>query len=314
MLSILHRLFARISVPLWRVKGWHRVARAANATFLKLGQTPVQMAQLKDGTRFLVDLRAHTEWHALYSGQYDDFWVKLCQAALREGELFLDVGGNIGIYAARVARARPDIAGTIAFEPFGPNADRLAENVALNQLDGRVELCRYGLSDAAHKATLTLRQDFQSGSSTGNASISISDEADAGYAQVEITLQRLDDIAGHEFTAPVGVIKVDIEGHEDEFYAGGMATIERDRPIIIAEACKTFAQWKNKSLDAVYAPLVAKGFHLLRRPYQAADRLDTFTRLVPFDHFDEMLELDNLVLCPAEKLDRLAHYVAADGA
>lgn len=253
-------------------------------------------AVLDDGSRFIVDLRAHTEWHGFYSGKYDDVWVGLCQRALAPGEAFLDVGANIGIYSVRVAAGAPADSIVLAFEPFPPNAERLRQNVALNGLDAKIRVLPFGLSDAAAELVLTLREDFQAGSMTGNAAISISPEADGNFERTAIHVKQLDEIRGELGNSAVGVIKVDIEGHEDQFLRGASSTLASDRPIIVAEACRHYYQSKGVSLAMAYTESLPSDYVFLRHSHDS---------LVAFTDFDMLGELENIVLCPIEKLDRI---------
>jgi hypothetical protein len=48
-------------------------------------------------------------------------------------------------------------------------------------------------------------------------------------------VRRLDDLVDLDIEAPIGLMKIDVEKHERECLAGAMATIARDRPVIILE-------------------------------------------------------------------------------
>ncbi|MEQ1689273.1 MAG: FkbM family methyltransferase [Sphingopyxis sp.] len=283
-----------------------------NRVALALGAHPIRTAKLHDGSSFLVDLRAHTEWHAFFSGRYDDLWVDLCVAGLRPGEIFLDVGANIGIFTVRVARNSKVVERSIAFEPFPPNVARLRENLALNAVSERVNVHHYGLSDADTTANLTLRLDFQQGSATGNAAISISPEADQDFETVEIPLRRLDAIAADLPQHPVGVIKIDIEGHEDQFFVGGQETLARHRPLIVTEICKDYCDWKGVTLEQAYRQKIPENYLMFRENMtgrtRARDHLEAGA-LVAFDDFDTLPALVNILLCPAEKTDRIAAFL-----
>lgn len=305
-------IFAGLSRHLWLAPGWHRVAHYVNRTALALGAHPIRTAKLHDGSHFLVDLRAHTEWHAYYSGRYDDLWVNLCVSGLRPGEIFLDVGANIGIFSVRVTRNSGVVERSIAFEPFPPNVARLRENLALNAVSQRVDVHAYGLSDADTTANLTLRLDFQQGSATGNAAISISPEADQDFETVEITLRRLDAIAADLPHHPIGVIKIDIEGHEDQFFVGGRETLAKDRPLIVTEICKDYCAWKGVTLEQAYREKIPENYLMFRENMtgrtRTRDQLETGS-LIAFDDFDALPALANILLCPAEKQDRIAAFL-----
>jgi FkbM family methyltransferase len=72
-------------------------------------------------------------------------WIN---SELNEGDVFLDVGANIGIYTLAAAH-RIGVTGQVyAVEPHKPNAISLMRNVSRNNFRDRVEVLTVALSDA----------------------------------------------------------------------------------------------------------------------------------------------------------------------
>lgn len=288
---------------LWWVKGMGRVALRANRWFVARGATAIRPATLRDGARLLVDLRSTSQWHAYYSGEFDDLWVRLGTELLDRDALYLDVGANIGVFAVRVAHHHRVPGQCHCFEPLPSNAERLRANIRLNGLEEAVIVHPFGLSDAPAHLQLLLREDFEAGSDTGNASILITPDADAHYRRVDIEVRRLDDEIALLDGRRVGVIKVDVEGHEDQFFRGAKAVLERDRPIVLAEICRTYLAQKRLTPEAVYVDCLPAGYAVFRerRPGEARAGRRAADRLVRIGSFDEVGELENILLCPEEK-------------
>lgn len=123
---------------------------------------------------------------------------------LRPGELFVDAGANVGTYsllASGVAGAR-----SLAFEPVGRTADRLARNLALNALEDRVTLRRVCLGESAGRVRMTADRD------TTNQ---IARPGETGPL-VEVEMRRLD----QELREAPRLLKIDTEGHDDAVLAG----------------------------------------------------------------------------------------------
>lgn len=142
----------------------------------------------------------------LYYGLHEFVEMSLVALALREGDLFADVGANAGSYtvlASKVAGAR-----TIAFEPGDEAADVFGRIMALNGIGARVALRRDAVGD--HNGTVR----FTRGLGTMNK------VADDG--EHEVRLVTLDHALAGE--VPVA-IKFDIEGGEDDAIAGARATL-----------------------------------------------------------------------------------------
>jgi FkbM family methyltransferase len=76
---------------------------------------------------------------------------------LRPGDLFVDVGANVGFYSILAAAASG--ANCLAFEP-GPDAfDWLCGNIGLNGVSARVEVRREALGRQAGQVAFTVGQD-----------------------------------------------------------------------------------------------------------------------------------------------------------
>ncbi len=124
----------------------------------------------------------------------------------------VDVGASIGnhsLWFAAVCGLR-----VIAVEPL--DHVRLAENVALNpELD--IDVWPYGLGDRLYTGEVTGAPAHVIGES---------------FPDDGVRIRRLDDADVEN----VALLKVDVEGMEPEVLRGGLETIQRDRPLIFAEA------------------------------------------------------------------------------
>lgn len=148
----------------------------------------------------------------IYTGLHEFDGMMLPLHFLRTGDLFLDVGANIGsftVLASGVAGAT-----TWAFEPDPDTASALLRNVELNGLADRVTIHQMALGD--YDGTIS----FTSGQDTTNQVATSED------ANVQTVLhRRLDALIGSH--API-MMKVDVEGHEDAFILGAAQTVKRE--------------------------------------------------------------------------------------
>src|SRR5688500_6638813 len=65
--------------------------------------------------------------------------------------------------------------------------------------------------------------------------IVIPDRMDEASARFEVPLRSFDRLVEDERLGRVDLVKIDIEGHEAEFFQGAMESIGRFRPIILSE-------------------------------------------------------------------------------
>jgi FkbM family methyltransferase len=142
--------------------------------------------------------------------------------ALRAGNLFVDVGANVGSYtvlASGVVGAR-----TIAIEPVPATFRSLELNAALNGLNALVELQCLGLSDREGLLRFTTSLDTVNHVATEDESI---DSIDVRVATLDEVLQ------GRSPT----LIKIDVEGYERAVLTGATRTLAN--PALLAVVMET---------------------------------------------------------------------------
>jgi FkbM family methyltransferase len=139
----------------------------------------------------------------IYCGLHEFVEMAFLLHVLRPGDLFLDVGANVGSYtvlASKVCGAR-----TIAFEPDPDAARALRRNIGANRIGDLAEICEVALGNWTGDAW------FTSGFDTMNH---VALPEDKGKRRVP--MRRLDDLVD---AAPT-LIKLDTEGAEEDILAG----------------------------------------------------------------------------------------------
>jgi FkbM family methyltransferase len=257
-------------------------------------------ARMRLGHRMLVDLRAPAQREAFRTGRYDDGLLGVALRLLAgPGASALDVGANVGFWTVPLAVRAATLGGRVhAFEPVPANRERLAANTRLNGVDGHVVVVPVALSDEDGTAAMTLREEFAAGAGTGNAAVVVDDGQDDRFETVEVRTARLDSLAGGLGVARLAVVKVDIEGHEDRFLAGAVATLDRWRPVVVSEWNRVF--YDRRGVD----PAARVATVLARLRYRVAGR-DRQGRWRPADGFASERPVDDLVLAPCERLDEV---------
>lgn len=161
---------------------------------------------LPNDTRLLVSPQMKGAFHYIWPGLYDFEEMSFVVHFLRPEDVFVDAGANIGVFtilASGAAGAR-----SIAFEP-GPSAfSYLKSNILLNSLSQCVSARNIALGGREG------RTRFTTGLGTENTVTKEGNDLNS----VEVDLSTLDrQLDGIE---PV-VIKIDVEGYEQEVLAGG---------------------------------------------------------------------------------------------
>lgn len=159
-------------------------------------------------------------------GEYCEHEVALLSQLLRPGQVFWDIGANIGALTIPLARVVGETGSVVAFEPNPYVFHTLAGNVAANNLS-QVRCFPYALSDAA--GTLTVPQvDYNK---TGNFGM-VSLDGSGAKGGLSVTAIRGDEI---DFVSWPNVIKIDVEGMEASVISGLTGVIRRNSPILYVE-------------------------------------------------------------------------------
>lgn len=135
----------------------------------------------------------------------------------------LDIGSNIGNHALFFSRYYQRVYG---FEPNRKTFQLLKYNASLVN---NVECFNIGLSSHDGKAVLAIDPANVGASRVASAPAS----GDTNERQ-EIELMKLDSLS-HIIANPIGLIKIDVEGHELEVLKGGKETIDKYKPLILFE-------------------------------------------------------------------------------
>lgn len=216
---------------------------------------------------------------------------QMMENLVADGDNFFDIGANIGWYSINIAMSRR--ATTVyAFEPIPTTYARLQENLALNA-SANVRPYNFGLSRQAGEFTF-----YYPPEGSGNASaVNLTGRDDVRTAQCQV--RTLDD-----FTAETGVrvdfIKCDVEGAELLVFQGGLETIRRDKPALLAEILRKWSAKFDYDPNEIFALLRGIGYQV----YTAQGG-----RLAPFGTMDaNTIPTNYFFLHPERHAELLRRY------
>lgn len=173
-------------------------------------------------------------------GRFEARFQDFCRLFLAEDAVALDVGANIGV-TSLILSERLRSGRVFAFEPGETVFQLLQENLKNNAVSN---------VDAYHQAVSdkTQRVRFLENSAFGY--IEPDGESDSVSAS-DIEGFALDDLVGRLGLERLDFIKVDIEGHEPQFFDGATATLARFNPVVYFELNSwcLISQSRNHPLD-----------------------------------------------------------------
>ncbi len=147
---------------------------------------------------------------------------------VRQGDVFIDVGANIGYFSMLAAQRLP--ARVLAIEPVGRTFDVLSRNIRHNRLESVVEPVNMALGSRVSTVRLVGTRGPK------NHVEYATDGGDRDLDKVEASLTTLDSLLKNAgAVARVDFIKVDIEGYEYEFLKGAHETISQFKPLMLME-------------------------------------------------------------------------------
>lgn len=210
--------------------------------------------------------------HAAYRNPPNPREMFAWRRHLRPGDLFVDVGSNIGIYSLFALDLGAEV---VACEPDARNYARLLENLELNQYEAET----HNVAVADRPGTLRLTQGLDS-----------LNHLVFDGSGVEVRAMTLDDIVGERRVAG---LKIDVEGAERLVLDGAsrLLTSQRVGLIQLEWASVRSRVTLGHGLDDVSSLLVEAGYGFFRP--------DSHGRLQPVDLAEDTAGRDVFAVAPS---------------
>ncbi|MEP7164305.1 MAG: FkbM family methyltransferase [Ferruginibacter sp.] len=169
---------------------------------------------------------------------------------LKQDDVYLDVGANMGVTVIPAARSVGNKGRVIAFEPHPKISTYLKENVALNKLNNvDIHNCAVGNQNGFIYFTNKFTDDMNQ-VSTSSAN------------NIKVPIVLLDDVV--KDCSNIALMKLDVEGYEKFVIEGAKETLKKVDCIYFEVSDKNFEDFGYTSRD-VFALLEECGFKLFKR-------------------------------------------------
>jgi len=157
----------------------------------------------------------------------DSLEPELCylQHFLGAGQVFVDIGANVGVFTVKAAKEVGEGGLVIAVEPFIETAFRLSNNIRANGYSN-VRIRNFCIGSHTEHARLYLNKGKPN-------SFSVVRNCDAD--SISVLSLSLDDLCRWEKLERLDYLKIDAEGAEAAVLEGGQETIRRFKPIVQVE-------------------------------------------------------------------------------
>jgi len=165
--------------------------------------------------------------HLMLDGYWEMWCTELMLRQIRPGMVAVDVGANLGYFSVLMA----DLVGAggrvVAVEPNPYLATLTERNLALNGFQHTARVERIAAAAAAQDLAFRYRTSNPKNGHVVEAAGAPPHDGDT--AQITVRGRRLDDVIG----GPVDFIKIDVEGAEEQTWAGLTRTLDASPDIIV---------------------------------------------------------------------------------
>jgi FkbM family methyltransferase len=166
-----------------------------------------------------------------------------CRACLSSGQVFYDVGANVGYISIELARIFGGQVAVVSFEPQPLLAQNIAASAALNALRN-VTVFDLMISDRAGEANLYLGSHAIHASAVPRTS---------GAKPMRRRTATIDEMVETGAIPAPDVMKLDVEGGELAALRGAAKTIAEHRPHIVFESDENMQRFGHTRRDLVNA-------------------------------------------------------------
>jgi FkbM family methyltransferase len=204
----------------WR----ERARRAASKSFIVELLKDDRITANRLGFTFDLNLSDNLQRTLFLCGTYESEFLGFLEAEIVPGDVYIDIGGHIGLDAFVVARKLSGRGHVVCFEPSQDSADAIRTGSLRNGLNELITVVQCGLAN--ENGSLVLRTDLRY---LPNDQATRSRYND-GEVVVEAPLRRFDDWASEVKLQRMDVVKLDIEGCEFDALAGMTASVKELAP------------------------------------------------------------------------------------
>jgi len=161
-------------------------------------------------------------------GVYELPMQEAIAASLREGDVFYDIGANIGFFSLIAARCVRAAGRVYAFEPVPANADAIRKSSTLNGMN-MIDVFAEAVGAESGCGELLLARHI------GGAALASAGAPPDLRGRIKVDVVAIDHVVARRGMRPPTLVKIDVEGAEMDVLRGMRGTIQRWRPTIIYE-------------------------------------------------------------------------------
>ncbi|MEV6846584.1 FkbM family methyltransferase [Actinoplanes sp. NPDC051411] len=238
-----------------------------------LRERPVaRSTTLRGGARMALDTKDIVQRYLYQFGVWEPSLTAWLTRVLRPGDVFVDVGANVGYFSLLAAPIVGHTGSVVAIECSPAAYGELLRNLAVNQI-GNVRPVRAAVAAAERELAF---YEPKKGIHSVTTSVPESDDLEPAFTAPAKPLPAL--LRPAELAA-ARVVKIDIEGGEYAALSGLAPALDGARPDveIVVEVNETMLARQQRTIAETTALLTDRGFH----PYRLVNSYRPSTYLRP---------------------------------
>lgn len=183
--------------------------------------------RLRDNFYMLLNPTEHIQQQLFWYGYYEKELRELLKKIVKPGDVFLDLGANVGYFSLLVANNFPSVK-VISFEPVKALFQFMKENISLNNLKN-ISAINTAVGEKNEEKELFV-------SSPNNAGMSSFHQPENYSGKKErVKVVAIDDWFKTSGLPKIDLIKIDIEGSELAALKGMKEVLRDQKPVLIIE-------------------------------------------------------------------------------
>jgi FkbM family methyltransferase len=196
--------------------------------------------------------------YAIYAKDFEVNERKFHNAFLKSGDIYIDVGANIGLFTLIAAHRVGKEGHVYAFEPTPTSYERLMANVRLNRFSN-VTAYQTALSDTSGQVAMTVSLDGYD----GRNSIATPTGGEQFSTELVRTTTLDQFVQEQNLTGNLTMVKIDVEGWETHVLAGGKKSLSAsEAPVLQVEFAEEARESAGSSSMELYRGLTRLGYRL----------------------------------------------------
>lgn len=228
------------------------VARFVFGKLLPRTSYPVLKGPLK-GLRFILgSIEGEGGGATVYFNLIENKQTQALVQYLKQGDVFFDIGANVGYYTVLGSKLAGKSGKVIAFEPSVRNISYLYRHIQVNKLDNVIVVP----AACGNKTSLVSFSEGPNSAMGHIADKTVFEIDETNFIKTPVALLSIDDVAEMLQIKPQ-VIKIDVEGAEMDVLHGMEKIIDAGRPVLflsvhsdeLRKACINYLKNYNYSFN-----------------------------------------------------------------